>query len=108
MESAEIATERGLPLDPARMRRAWGEALLSVATVITLLMVLIAVDPRVREQVSTRVVSRPSVEIAAAGAHVRDFTSVLTEVARDQSATHAPLLIFALAATVLVLFMLRT
>ena len=52
--------------------------------------------------------SRPSVEIAAAGARVQDFTSVLAEVARDQTATHAPLRIFGLAATVLTLFMLRT
>ena len=108
MESAETATERGLPLDPARMRRAWGEALLSVGTVMTLLLVLIAIDPRVREQVSLRVVSRPSVEIAAAGARIQDFTHVLADVARDQSSTHAPLLIFGLAATVLTLFMLRT
>ena len=108
MESAQTPTERGLPLDPARMRRAWGEALLSAGTVTTLLLLLIAFDPRVREQVSLRVVSRPSVEIAAAGARVEDFTHVLAEVARDQSSTHAPLLIFGLAATVLTLFMLRT
>jgi hypothetical protein len=109
MESAKTATERDLPLDPARMRRrAWGEVFLGAGTVITLLLVLIAIDPRVREQVSMRVLSRPSVEIAAAGARVHDLTSVLVEVARDQSATHAPLLIFALAATVLTLFMLRT
>jgi len=108
MDSAKTATERGLPLDPARMRRAWGEALLSAGTVMTLLLLLIAFDPRVREQVSLRAVSRPSVEIVTAGAKVHDLASVLAEVARDQSSTHAPLLIFALAATVLTLFMLRT
>ena len=75
---------------------------------MTLLLLLIAFDPRVREQVSLRAVSRPSVEIVTAGAKVHDLASVLAEVARDQSATHAPLLIFALAATVLTLFMLRT
>jgi len=90
------------------MRRAWGEALLSAGTVMTLLLLLIAFDPRVREQVSLRAVSRPSVEIVTAGAKVHDLASVLAEVARDQSSTHAPLLIFALAATVLTLFMLRT
>ena len=108
MDSAKTATERGLPLDPARMRKAWGEALLSAGTVMTLLLLLIAFDPRVREQVSLRAVSRPSVEIVTAGAKVHDLASVLAEVARDQSSTHAPLLIFALAATVLTLFMLRT
>ena len=75
---------------------------------MTLRLLLIAFDPRVREQVSLRAVSRPSVEIVTAGAKVHDLASVLAEVARDQSSTHAPLLIFALAATVLTLFMLRT
>ena len=75
---------------------------------MTLLLLLIAFDPRVREQVSLRAVSRPSVEIVTAGAKVHDLASVLAEVARDQSSTHAPLLIFGLAATVLTLFMLRT
>jgi hypothetical protein len=75
---------------------------------MTLLLVLIAFDPRVREQVSLRAVSRPSIEVAAAGARVQDLTSVLAEVARDQTSTHAPLLIFALGAAVLTLFMLRT
>ena len=42
------------------------------------------------------------------GQHVRDLTSVIAGAARDQSLEHAPLLIFALAATVLVLLMLRT
>jgi len=90
------------------MRRAWREGLLTVGTLTILLMVLIAVDDRVRDQFSTRVLSRPSTQIAAAGQQARDFTTVIVEVARDQSFTHAPLLIFALAATVLVLFMLRT
>ena len=90
------------------MRRAWSEALLTVGTLTILLMVLIAVDSRVRDQISMHVLSRPSTQIAAAGQQARDFTSVIVDVARDQASTHAPLLIFALAATVLVLFMLRT
>jgi hypothetical protein len=91
------------------MRRPWGEALLSIGTVAVILLVLVAVDDRVRDQFSMRFMSsRPSVEIAAAGQHARDLTSVIAEAARDQSLAHAPLLIFALAAVVLVLFMLRT
>ena len=81
---------------------------MSVGTVTLLLLILIAVDPRVREQVSTRAISRPSAELAVAGQQARNFTTVIVQVARDQSSTHAPLLIFALAGTVLVLFMLRT
>ena len=89
------------------MRRAFGEALMSAGTVAVLLLALVAVDSRVRDEISRRV-SRPTVELADAGQHVRDLTSVIAEVARDQSLQHAPLLIFALAAAVLVLLMLRT
>ncbi|HKB11088.1 MAG TPA: hypothetical protein VKD69_10550 [Vicinamibacterales bacterium] len=89
------------------MRRTWSEVLLTVGTLTVLVMVLVAVDPRVREQVSMRV-SAPTVSIADAGNHARDLTSVISQAARRQSLEHAPLLIFGLVATVLVLFMLRT
>ena len=89
------------------MRRMFGEASMTVGTVIVLLLVLVAVDDRVRDQLSLRF-SRPSVELASAGHQVRSLTGVIVEAARDQSLAHAPMLIFALAATVLVLFMLRT
>ena len=81
---------------------------MSVATVALLLLVLVAVDDRVRSELSLRVMSHPTAQLAAAGQHARDFTSVIAEAARKQSLAHAPLLIFTLAATVLVLFMLRT
>jgi hypothetical protein len=90
------------------MRRPFGDALLSIGALAILLFALVSVDDRVREQVSLRLSARPSVELATAGAQVRDLTSVVFRAARDQSIDHAPLLIFSLAATVLVLFMLRT
>ena len=43
-----------------------------------------------------------------AAERVSDFGRVVAQVAYDQGVEHAPLMIFALAATVLVLFMLRT
>ena len=90
------------------MRRGYREALMSVGTVVILLLVLIAADDRVREPCSLRVVAHPSVELASAGRQVSDFTTVIAQAARQQSIGHAPLLIFSLAAAVLVLFMLRT
>jgi hypothetical protein len=90
------------------MRRAFGEALMSAGTVALVLLALVALDDRVRDEVSRRISNRPSVELATAGQHVRDLASVIAEAAHHQSLAHAPLLIFALAATVLVLFMLRT
>ena len=90
------------------MRRAFGEALMSAGVLTILLLVLAAVDDRVREQISLRLAARPSVELAGAGERVRDLTTVIIDAARDQSIEHAPLVIFVLAAAVLVMFMLRT
>src|SRR5439155_26881907 len=90
------------------MRRVLGEALISAATVAVLLMALVAFDDRVREQLSQRFTAKPSVQLASAGYQVRNITSVIAEAARDQSREHAPMLLFSLAAAVLVVFMLRT
>jgi hypothetical protein len=92
----------------AGMRRVFREALMSAGTVVILLLLLIAFDDRVRDQVSRRVVAHPSQELASVGRQARDLTSVIAAAARDQSLGHAPLLIFTLGAAVLVLFMLRT
>lgn len=90
------------------VRRRFNEVLMSVGAVVLLLMVLVAIDDRVREQFSLRLSSRPSRELAAAGQQVRDLSEVIFEAVRDQSLDHAPMVIFVLAAGVLVLFMLRT
>jgi hypothetical protein len=90
------------------MRRVYREALMSAGTVAILLLVLIGMDDRVREQVSLRIFTHPSMELSSASRHVADLTSVVAQAVREQSLGHAPLLIFTLAAAVLVLFMLRT
>jgi hypothetical protein len=89
-------------------RRAFGEAVMSIAAMGIVLLALVAIDPRVREQVSLRVSAPPSIQIAEAGREVHTLTSVVAASVRDQSIDHAPLLIFVLAAAVLFLFMLRT
>ena len=91
------------------MRRAFGEGLMSVGALSAVMLTLIAVDERVREQVWLRLASPPSTtQLSQAGANMRDLTRVVLEALRDQSLSHAPLLIFGLVAVVLVLFMLRT
>jgi hypothetical protein len=90
------------------MRRQLREVVLSVGAVVLLLLLLTAMDDRVRDQVSLRVVAHPTVELASAGRQARDLTTVIAEAARYQTIGHAPLLIFTLAAAVLMLFMLRT
>jgi len=91
------------------MKRAFGDALISVAALILLLLMLASVDERVREQITGFVSGAPSsAELVTVKRHVRDVTSVVIDAARDQSVAHAPLVIFSVAATVLVLFMVRT
>jgi hypothetical protein len=89
-------------------RRAFGEALMSVGTVAIVLLVLVGIDDNVRSELSQRYMSNPTLEITSAGQHAQHLTTVIATAAREQSMAHAPLLIFALAATVLTLFMLRT
>jgi hypothetical protein len=89
-------------------RRAFGEALMSVGTVALVLMVLISFDDRVREEFSQRYMSNPTQEVASVGQQARHVTTVIATAAHQQSMAHAPMLLFALAAAVLTVFMLRT
>ena len=90
------------------MRRAFGDAMISLGAVLLLVMMLVTIDPRVREQVSGAWGGPGSAPVATISSQMREVTSVVVTAARDHSIDNAPLMIFALAATVLVLFMLRT
>jgi hypothetical protein len=93
------------------VRRVIGDALMSGAALGLLLLVLIAVDDRVRDQFSMRIRDpRPAAaaDLERAGARAGDLVRVITDAARQQAFEHAPLLLFAFAGTVLVLFMIRT
>ena len=90
------------------MRRGFVEALMSAGAVILLLLILVAIDPRLREEIARPFSSHPSVALSSAGNRVRDAGRAVAKAARDKSLANAPLLIFGLSATVLVLFMLRT
>jgi hypothetical protein len=88
-------------------RRAIGEAAISLSTLMALLVALVAIDDRVREQIVLRASAGPAEQLAGLGSRLSDIAAILAIAARDQSIEHAPLMIFVLAATVLVLFMLR-
>lgn len=91
------------------MRRGFGEALISLGALAILILALVTFDPRVREQVQLRFSSaRASSELVNAGANARELATVMFIAARDQSLDHAALTIFVVAASVLVVFMLRT
>jgi hypothetical protein len=90
------------------MRRVFGDAMISLCAVLLLLLMLVSIDPRVREQLSGVWTSSGASAVTGVTSQVRSVSSVVMSAARDHSIDNAPLMIFALAATVLVLFMLRT
>ena len=95
--------------ETGRRRRVVGDTLISMGALAALLTTLVLIDGRVREQVSRRIGGgHASTDLVDAGSRVRDLASVVMDAARDQSIEHAPMFIFVLVATVLVLFMLRT
>ena len=91
-----------------RARRTFGEALISTGAVVLLLVTLVAIDDRVREQVSATFRSTPSADLVSASTTFQNIASVVYSAARHQTIQHAPLVIFVVAATLLTLFMLRT
>jgi hypothetical protein len=90
------------------MRRVFGDAMISLCAVLLLLLLLVTIDPRVREQMSNVWGSSGSSAVSGVSHQIRQVSSVVLSAAADHSIDNAPLMIFALAATVLVLFMLRT
>jgi hypothetical protein len=91
------------------MRRAVSDALISMGALAVLLLALVSVDDRVRERITNMLAAPPSsAQIVGAGETIREVSAIVVSAARDQSIEHAPLMIFAAAATVLVLFMVRT
>jgi hypothetical protein len=89
------------------MRRVFGDAVISLGGVLVLLLTLVSIDPRVREQVST-VLNQPGSTATTISSQVGVISSVALSAAQDHSIANAPLLIFVVAASVLLLFMLRT
>ena len=89
------------------MRRLLGDAIISLAALLLLFTVLLAVDDRVRERISGAWAPNSS-ELTGASQQVSSFVSLTYEVVKDQSIAHAPMTIFTVAAAVLVVFMVRT
>jgi hypothetical protein len=93
----------------SRWRRPVLDGLFTIGPPLLLLSFLIVIDDRVREQLTLRVAPAHAAKtLVAAGSTARSLASVLIEAGRDQTLAHAPLLIFALAAAMLTLFMVRT
>lgn len=91
------------------MQRRLGSAIAAAGSLTVVVLGMAAMDERVRAQVHQLFNGQgPSPETLSAVYRLREAVVVALDAVRDQSIDHAPLTIFALAATVLLLFMLRT
>jgi hypothetical protein len=90
------------------MRRSIGEWLLSAATVAVLLLIILVIYEPVRKDVSSRVMTKPAEEVSSLVRTVRYQTESFAAVTLETSRTHSELVVFGIAAIVLLGFMLRT
>ena len=90
------------------MRRRLNDVVISVLALSVLALMLISVDPRLRDQIQTTVNAPPTSTIRTVTHQVQDVSKVVVRAAEDHSLANAPMVIFGIAATVLVVFMLRT
>jgi hypothetical protein len=90
-----------------RIGRSFGETMLSIGALGALLTAIVLVDDRVREQVSMRFSGRTvSDELHSASVHAKEIAGVVMMAARDHGLEHGPVVLFAIAAVVLVVLML--
>jgi hypothetical protein len=91
------------------MRRAFSDVLMSMGAMSLVLIVLIAFDGQLREQVRQRVGrSHSQTELVTVGEQARDVVNVAVQIVRAETEQHTTLVLFLLAATVLTFFMVRT
>jgi len=91
-----------------QIRRTFSDVLLSIGAMSVLLAILISINDRVRSEVTTRLTAAHAhTELAELVADAHDIAAVVVDAARHQTIEHAPLVIFVIAATILVFFMLR-
>jgi hypothetical protein len=88
----------------SRVRLLWSDTLATVGVLAFVLAVLISVDDRVREQ--AQLAFSPTA-VGSVGTRLGEVGSALFDAARSQSLEHAPLMIFIVVGTVLLLCMMR-
>src|SRR5213594_2789880 len=91
-----------------QIRRTFGDVLLSIGAMTVLLAILVSINDRVRNEVATRLTAaRAHTALAELVADAHDIAAVVVDAARHQTIEQAPLVIFVIAASILVVFMLR-
>ena len=90
-----------------RIGRSLGETMLSVGALGALLTTIVLMNDRVREQMSMRFSGRTvSDELHSVSVHAREIGGIVMMAARDHGLEHGPVVLFAIAAVVLVVLML--
>jgi len=90
------------------VRRVFGDALISAAALVVLLIGLMVIDDTVRERLLSVVQNADvSSSVGSIVSTAGNLSGAVLMAARDQSLDHAPLAVFVVAATALVLAMLR-
>jgi hypothetical protein len=91
------------------MRRVTSSFITTGAGICAIVVGLVVIDERVRSEVAALASGRVAPgELAGFGTRVQDLGFLAVQAVRDQSIEHAPLTLFALAALVLFVLMLRT
>lgn len=91
------------------MKRATSGFITTGAGLCAIVVGLAVIDERVRHEVAAFATGRAnSAEIAGFGTRAQELGLLAIQAVRDQSIEHAPLTLFALAALVLFVLMLRT
>jgi hypothetical protein len=94
---------------PEVIRRPFSGALTSAGGLFALLIGLAAIDERVRDQVVRTFTTRgPADEITTFGSRLGGTAMIAAQAVRDQSVEHAPLVIFAVVAAIILVLMTRT
>ena len=88
-----------------RARYLWSDAASTAGVLAFVLAVLVSIDERVREQM--RLISAPDT-MNGVGAQVGEVWFAIYGAVRTQSIEHAPMMVFIVVATVLLLCMMRT
>jgi hypothetical protein len=91
-----------------KKQRPFAGVLAATGGVLALVVCLAAIDEDIRAQVTQVLHGGAPTQKAAVVTDARELGFVIVQAVHDQTIEHAPLVIFAFAATVLVLFMLRT
>jgi len=89
----------------SRVRRVFSDAVLSAGVFVIALMGLISLDVRVREQFQATLSGSSTAGVAA---QVQNVAATVFDAVRTQSVDHAPMMILVVAATILVLAMVRS